>query len=111
MRSRRIVAFTLLELMIVITIIGIISVATYMPYAHHQKKVLVKQAARELSQSLSETRNLAINGLLSGSGNVNTALRFASGATKLEYYTYTGALAASYDATFMKSMKQKDLPK
>lgn len=111
MNSQRISAFTLLELMIVITIIGIISVASYMPYAHHQKKVLVKQAARELSQSFSEARNLAINGLLSGSGNVNTALRFASGATKLEYYIYTEALSANYDATFMKIMKEKDLPK
>lgn len=65
MKIRGIPAFTLLELMIVITIIGIISMATYMPYAHHQKKVLIKQATREISQSLSEVRNLAVNGFLS----------------------------------------------
>jgi Tfp pilus assembly protein PilE len=47
--------------MVVVTIIGIISLATYMPYAHHQKKTLVKQAVKELSQTLSESRNLAIH--------------------------------------------------
>jgi len=41
-----------------------------MPYAHHQKKTLVKQAVKELSQTLSESRNLAIHGLDTGSGNV-----------------------------------------
>jgi prepilin-type N-terminal cleavage/methylation domain-containing protein len=65
-------AFTLIELMIVITIISIISLATYIPYAHHQKKTLIKQAAREITQSLSEARNLAINGLSTLSGaNLN----------------------------------------
>jgi prepilin-type N-terminal cleavage/methylation domain-containing protein len=56
-------AFTLIELMIVITIFSIISLATYLPYAHHQKKTLIKQAAREVTQSLSDARNLATNGL------------------------------------------------
>ena len=39
--------FTLIELMVVITIVGIVSLATYMPYAHHQKKTIVKQAVKE----------------------------------------------------------------
>jgi len=72
-------AFSLLELIVVITIIGIISMAAYLPYAHHQKKVLVKQAAREVTQSLSDARNLAINGLSeSGGSNLNVALLFES---------------------------------
>jgi prepilin-type N-terminal cleavage/methylation domain-containing protein len=63
----KIVAFTLIELIIVITIITIISLATYMPYAHHQKKTLIKQGAREITQSLSEVRNFALHGLSSSS--------------------------------------------
>ena len=31
-------AFTLLEIMIVLTIMSILMMAVYMPYAHHQKK-------------------------------------------------------------------------
>jgi len=60
-------AFTLIELIIVMTIIGIVSIATYFPYAHHQKKTLVAQALREIAQSLSEARNLALHGLDTGS--------------------------------------------
>lgn len=81
-------AFTLIELMIVITIISIISLATYIPYAHHQKKTLIKQAAREITQSLSEARNLAINGLSTLSGaNLNVWVYFSQEATQIDYYT------------------------
>lgn len=86
-------AFTLLELMIVITIISMISLATYLPYAHHQKKTLIKQAAREITQSLSEARNLAINGLSTLSwANLNVWVYFAEEATQIDYYTSTGTL-------------------
>ncbi len=85
-------AFTLIELMIVMTIIGIISLATYMPYAHHQKKVLVKQWAKQLSQSIAESRNLAIHWLDTGSWNVYVWIYFASGATQLDYYASTNNL-------------------
>lgn len=88
-------AFTLIELMVAITIIGIISLASYVPYAHHQKKVLLNQAVREVSQSMSEARNLAIHWLNTGSWNVHVGLYFSSGATQIEYYTSTGALNIS----------------
>lgn len=78
--------------MVVITIIGIISLATYMPYAHHQKKTLVKQAAKELSQTLSESRNLAIHGLDTGSWNVYVWIDLIPWAWKIDYYTATGGL-------------------
>lgn len=81
-------AFTLIELVVVITIIGIISVSTYIPYSHHQKKVLLKQWAREISQSLRDARSLAINGYNTWSGNVNIGLFFASGATNIQYFKY-----------------------
>lgn len=79
-------AFTLIELLIVITIIGIISLATYLPYAHHQKKIILKQSVKEITQSLSEARNLAINGVNTGSWNLNVALYFSSWATEILYY-------------------------
>jgi prepilin-type N-terminal cleavage/methylation domain-containing protein len=82
--------FTIIELMIVITMISIISLATYMPYAHHQKKTLIKQAAREITQSLSEARNLATNGLSTLSGaSLHVGLYFPPAATQIDYYTST----------------------
>ncbi len=73
--------------MVVITILSIVGLATYLPYAHHQKKVLVKQGVKEVVQSLTEARNLAINGINSWSWNLNVALLFWSGAQQMEYYT------------------------
>lgn len=108
MKNKSQLWFTLIELMIVITIVGIISLATYMPYAHHQKKTLVKQAAKELSQTLSESRNLAIHGLDTGSGNVNVWIEIKPWATQIPYYTSTWTLIAwnlPYD-----TYKVKDLP-
>lgn len=84
--------FTLIELMVVITIIGIISLATYMPYDHHQKKTLVKQAVKELGQTLTESRNLAIHGLDTGSGNVYVWVYIEAWSQKIDYFTATWAL-------------------
>ena len=56
-------AFTLIELMVVISIIILISVSFYSPYGFHQKKVSLKMGAKEISQSLAEARNMAINGI------------------------------------------------
>lgn len=95
--------------MVVITIIGIISLASYMPYAHHQKKVAIKTAAREISQSLSSSRNLAINGFNTGSGNVNVWLYFASWAQTLSTYTSTWTLNLS-NITSANLYGEKHLP-
>jgi len=87
----KIKGFTLIELIVVISIIAIISLASYFPYAHHQKKVLLKQASREIAQSFSEARNFSLNGLNTGSGNLNVGLYIPQTATFLAYYTSTGA--------------------
>ena len=79
-------AFTLIELMVVITLLAIIALTSYIPYEHHQKKVLLKQWAREISQSLSEARNFAINGLNTGWGNLNIGLYLSPGGTQIDYY-------------------------
>lgn len=90
MKYSRYLGFTLIELMVVITIVGIVSLATYMPYAHHQKKTLVKQAVKEISQTLGESRNLAIHWLDTGSGNVYIWIDLIPWAKKIDYYTSTG---------------------
>ena len=101
--------FTLLELMIVTTIVGLISMATYIPYAHHQKKVLLKQASREITQSLSEARNLAINWADSWSWNLNIGLYFSADAKELNYYASTWSLDIASVAS-LDIYKTKPLP-
>ncbi len=105
-------AFTLIELMVVMTIMSIVMFASYLPYAHHQKKTLLKQASREISQSLSDARNLAIHGLDTGSGNLTVWLYVASGATELAYYAYPYEQA--FNITNLEEeylLKTKKLPK
>ena len=102
--------FTLIELLVVITIMMIVLFATYIPYAHHQKKVFLKQWAKELTQSLSEARNLSINGLDSGSWNVSVGLFFASGATEIDYYTISHTWSFSLISPPVEKLKTKKLP-
>ena len=58
--------FTLVELMIVISIIGIMMSMAYAPYSFFQKKAELRVAAKEISKTLSESRNLAIHWTSSG---------------------------------------------
>ena len=54
-------AFTLIELMVAITLVFVVIGLTYVPYAYEGKKLALKQAGKELSQSLYEVRNLAVS--------------------------------------------------
>lgn len=101
-------AFTLIELIVVMTIIGIISLWAYLPYSHHQKKTIVSQAAKELSQSLTEARNLAVHGRASGSGNLHVWLFFEDTSTLL-YYGYPLTMTGSFDDAEL--LKTKKLPR
>ena len=58
--------FTLVELMIVISIIWIMMSMAYAPYSYFQKKAEIKIAAKEISKTLSESRNLSIHWTSSG---------------------------------------------
>lgn len=51
--------FTLIELMIAITIVVILSVVTYVPYNHYQNKAKLKLASREISQGFYEAKTMA----------------------------------------------------
>lgn len=109
MKYKHISWFTLIELLVVVSIIAIVLLATYMPYAHHQRKTFVKQAAKELSQTLNESRNLAIHGLDTGSGNVYIGVHLVPWSQKLDYYTANSWLSLSSLPSY--TYKTKRLPK
>ena len=55
-------AFTLVEMMIVIALLFMLLTFAYLPYAHYQEKLKVRQVIREASQTILWSRNLAVNG-------------------------------------------------
>jgi len=89
--TRPLRGFTLIEFMVAMAVFFIISATSYIPYNHYQKKGLLNQWVKEIVQSLYESRNLSINGLDSGSGNVSVGLYFDTtdgNNTALTYFTY-----------------------
>lgn len=72
-------------------ILGMMLMATYAPYSHYQKKALLKQWVKEVTQSIYEARNLAINGLDVWGSNVSVGLYMDTSDifnTKMMYYGY-----------------------
>ena len=71
-------AFTLIELMIAITIVVLLTMATYAPYNYYQNKAKLKVSVKEISQLLYESRNKAINGAIWNNSNVSIWVYFSS---------------------------------
>ena len=109
--------FTLIEFIIAMTIFFIVSGAAYIPYSHYQQKGLLNQGVKEIAQSLYETRNLSINGLESGTGNVSVGLYFNTDESynqQLLYFTYphtfTGSQIYPEENDDIHIYKVKELP-
>ncbi len=83
--------FTLVELMVAMTIFFIIVWATYMNFSYYQNKMNLKLTSKDISQALYWARNLAINWLDSSSWNVSVWVFFDNSTdlkTKIYFYTY-----------------------
>lgn len=82
-------AYTFIELMVVITIISFLSVMTYIPYSFYQNKEKLRSSAKEIAQSISDARNLAINWLSNSSSNVSIWIYFDKlKKNKINYFSY-----------------------
>lgn len=109
--------FTLIEFMVTITIFFIIATASYIPYSHYQRKWLLNQWVKEITQSLYEARNMSINGLNSGSGNVSVWLYFDTsdaGKNQITYFSYphsfTGSQITNVETSDILIERVKTLP-
>ena len=91
-----------------ITIIALISLAIYFPYAHHQRKILVNQWLSELSQGLNNARNMALQGRGSWSGNLHIGLFFPDANTLL-FHGYT--LSATWGLADAEIISKRNLPR
>jgi type II secretory pathway pseudopilin PulG len=68
--------FTLIELVIVISIVWIMMMMTYTPYNSFQKKSEIKIASKWIAKTLSESRNMAIHWVNSSSWNLSIWVYF-----------------------------------
>ncbi len=84
-------AFTLMELMVTITIMMLLSWAIYLNFAYSQTRMNLKLTAKDVSQSLYNARNMAINWLDSSSWNVSVWVYFDNSNdknNKISFFTY-----------------------
>jgi len=84
-------AFTVVELIIAITIFFMLSMASFIPYNYYVNKAKLKTTVKEISQSIYEARNIAINGAASSSWNVSVWIYFDSSTdqkNKIKFFTY-----------------------
>ncbi len=54
-------AFTLIELIVAMSIVATLMLMTYLPYNHYQNKAKLKLSTREISQSFYEAKNMAVS--------------------------------------------------
>lgn len=82
--------FTLIEMMVVITIFSILLLSSYVPYSYIQNKTLLKMGTKDISQSIYQARNLAINGLENeNKNNASVWVYFdTTNPEKIIYYSY-----------------------
>lgn len=109
--------FTLIEILIVITIMSIIMLASYIPYKHYQDKLLLRQAVKEISQSIWKARNMSINWIDNWSWNLSIWLFFDSSDLNnnlIKYYSYPHSFSWSQINTTetwsIKIIKTQKLP-
>jgi len=73
--------FTLIELMVSITIVVILTIISYAPYNYYQNKSRLKITSREISQLLSESRNMAVNWAIGNDKNISIWVYFDTNST------------------------------
>ncbi len=110
-------AFTLVELMITLSIFFILIASSFVPYSYYSKKSSLNNAVKDISQSIYAARNLSIN-WLSSTSNLSVWAYFDS--TEWENnsvkiftypYTFTWSSIIAEENDYIKIYKEIILPK
>lgn len=120
MKSTKIISlkyagFSLVEMLVAMTIFFIVVSATYIPYSYYQNKQYVKNAGKDISQLLYESRSMAINGQSTASGNVSLWVYFDAQSSNNNVsvftypYTFTGAQIIPQITADIKLLKKMNL--
>lgn len=81
-------AFTFIELMVVITIMAILLLASYTPFEHYQTKQKVRNSAKIITQTLNDARNSAIYWISSSTWNLDIWVLFEENEKKIWIYGF-----------------------
>jgi prepilin-type N-terminal cleavage/methylation domain-containing protein len=82
--------FTLIELIVVITIMAILAIGIYVPYQRYEHISRVRVSAERADQTVTEARTLALNGyMMPGTDtNANVGVLFERGAKSVKILAY-----------------------
>lgn len=98
MRKNNKTAFTLIELLITMTLFFLISILTYAPYNFYQKKLAVKTAGKQISQTILRAKNMALNGVVHYDENRSIWVYFDTSNTnntQVQILSYTHDIESS----------------
>ena len=90
-------AFTLIELIVAITIFFVMLGVTYTPYTYYMNKAKVRSAAKEISSSLYEARNMVLHGV-AWDWNISVWIAFDTSVEnkdKIRFYSYPHSYTGS----------------
>jgi|GEM_PF-1063142 len=112
-QAKKTAAFTLIELMIVITIIAILALSSYAPYDYYSRISRVRVSRDIISQAVADAKNLASNGYIfpGTNTNANIGLRLIKDATTIDMIAFqSGSTSFTSDATaqLIKTIKLED---
>jgi len=94
--------FTLIELIIAMTIFFIIVTMTYANYAYYQNIARVKLSLKEISQSINQTKNMALNWYDKAWINQSIWVFFQTGSNIIKFYRFNhGSWIIKPDDTYL----------
>ncbi|MCP4523384.1 MAG: prepilin-type N-terminal cleavage/methylation domain-containing protein [Candidatus Gracilibacteria bacterium] len=71
--------FTLIEILVVLSLIIILSLMVFAPYSYYLNKSKIRYTDNEISQVIYKAKNMALNGAKNIYGNISVAVYFDSG--------------------------------
>jgi len=80
--------FTLIELLITISIMAMITLMSYAPFAHYQSKQRVVNSAKIISQVLNDSRNSAIYWMASSTWNLDIWVLLEENSWEIKIMNY-----------------------
>lgn len=105
--------FTLIELMVVITIIGILFAGSYLPYEYYSRLSRVRISVEKVHQTLEDAKILSQNGQLfpGTSKNANIGLLLTKGSNTIDMFALlpgTHSFSESDQAKMIKTIALED---
>lgn len=112
-QAKKTAAFTLVELMIVITIIAILALSSYAPYDYYSRISRVRVSRDIISQAVADAKNLASNGYTfpGTNQNANIGLKIEKDATSIDMIAFQSgstSFATNDTAKRIKTIRLED---